>query len=60
MQNEIASSVATVSTLQMLKPTITSAVFDINSRSVTITWINNSTATAEVPLKQVWVQLYLP
>jgi hypothetical protein len=51
MQNEIASSVATVSTLQMLKPTITSAVFDINSRSVTITWINNSTAAAGSTVK---------
>lgn len=53
MQNEIAGAAATVSTLQMLKPTITSAVFDINSRSVTVTWINNSTAAAGSTVKTI-------
>ncbi len=51
MQNETANDEASVSTLQMLKPSITSAIFDINRRDITITWSNNSAATSASTIK---------
>ncbi|MDP4180369.1 MAG: S-layer homology domain-containing protein [Bacillota bacterium] len=42
MTVEIVSAAATVTTAQMIKPTNLSAVFDINTNNVALTWKNNS------------------
>ncbi len=51
MQNEVSSSTTSVSTSVMLKPSIVSAVFDINNRTVTLNWINNSPAATGSTVK---------
>lgn len=51
MQNEVGNAGTTVSTSVMPRPAIVSAVFDINSRAVTLNWTNNSLAAAGSTVK---------
>jgi len=54
MQNELYNDSAAVRTSKMPKPTNVSAVFDIASRQIALTWTNNSLAAAESVIKKVY------